>query len=148
MKARQGGFTLIELLVVIAIISILSAVVLASLNSARKKGSDAAIQSNLDTIRTQAELYYGGVGGNKYGANAALESSCTATDNMFNDSNIRRAAAAAVATSGSVTCNVSALGTQYAVSAQLVSSSNYWCVDSTSVGKTESSALGTATVCP
>lgn len=52
------GFTLIELLVVIAIIGILSSVVLASLNTARAKGADAAIKSNIDSARAQAELYY------------------------------------------------------------------------------------------
>ena len=52
------GFTLIELLVVIAIIGILASVVLASLNSARDKGSTAAIKSNLNNIRAQAELVY------------------------------------------------------------------------------------------
>ncbi len=52
------GFTLIELLVVIAIIGILSSVVLASLNTARNKGTDAAIKSNLANARAQAELFY------------------------------------------------------------------------------------------
>lgn len=54
----RKGFTLIELLVVIAIIGILSSVVLASLNSARSKGTDAAIKSNLANARAQAEIYY------------------------------------------------------------------------------------------
>lgn len=52
------GFTLIELLVVIAIIGILASVVLASLNTARDKGTDAAVKSNLNNMRAQAELYY------------------------------------------------------------------------------------------
>ncbi|MBK5215801.1 MAG: type II secretion system protein, partial [Candidatus Pacebacteria bacterium] len=56
--SNQSGFTLIELLVVIAIIGILSSVVLASLNSARKKGQIAATKSNLKNIIPQAELTY------------------------------------------------------------------------------------------
>lgn len=54
------GFTLIELLVVIAIIGILSSVVLASLNTARSKGSDAGMKSNLANMRAQAELFASG----------------------------------------------------------------------------------------
>ena len=57
-KRLNKGFTLIELLVVIAIIGILSSVVLASLNTARSKGADAAVKSNLNNIRAQAELAY------------------------------------------------------------------------------------------
>ena len=52
------GFTLIELLVVIAIIGILSAVVLASLNTARSKGNDAARISDVKSLETAMELYY------------------------------------------------------------------------------------------
>ena len=58
--SSKKGFTLIELLVVIAIIGILSAVVLASLNSARNKGADVSIKSTLANSRAQAELYYDG----------------------------------------------------------------------------------------
>ncbi len=57
-KTFSRGFTLIELLVVIAIIGILASVVLASLNSARDKGEDASIKSNLNNARAQAALYY------------------------------------------------------------------------------------------
>ncbi len=56
-KAKKG-FTLIELLVVIAIIGILSAVVIASLNSAREKGKVAMIKSTLKNMQSQAELTY------------------------------------------------------------------------------------------
>ena len=55
-KSGCGGFTLIELLVVIAIIGILSAVVIASLNSAREKGKVATIKSTLKQLYNQAAL--------------------------------------------------------------------------------------------
>ena len=63
MRHTSRGFTLIELLVVIAIIGILSSVVLASLNTARSKGNDAAVRSNLANARAQAELFYDDNGG-------------------------------------------------------------------------------------
>jgi len=54
----KKGFTLIELLIVIAIIGILSSVVLASLNSARGKASNAAVKSAMSSLRNQAEIFY------------------------------------------------------------------------------------------
>ena len=142
---RFRGFTLIELLVVIAIIGILSAVVLASLNTARSKGNDAAIQSDLSTIHTQAEIYYGGTGNNSYGT--AGTSCASGGGNLFDDTTIIQAITALGNLSGAVACNNSA--TAYAVSAQLTSdTSTYWCIDSTGFAGKRSSVLGTATVCP
>lgn len=58
MKKTKTGFTLIELLVVIAIIGILSSVVLASLNNARRKSRDARRMADLQQIKLAAELYF------------------------------------------------------------------------------------------
>ena len=56
-KATERGFTLIELLVVIAIIGLLSSVVLASLNTARKKGRDARRLADIAQLQVALELY-------------------------------------------------------------------------------------------
>ncbi len=52
----SGGFTLIELLVVIAIISLLSSVILASLNGARVKARDAQRKTTLRQLANANEL--------------------------------------------------------------------------------------------
>ena len=56
--SKKKGFTLIELLIVVAIIGILATIVMVATGDARKKGKDAAIKSNLDTIRKQAAIWY------------------------------------------------------------------------------------------
>ena len=58
MPNGRQGFTLIELLVVIAIIGILSSVVLASLNSARKKSRDARRVADIKQVQLALELYF------------------------------------------------------------------------------------------
>ncbi|MDO8619992.1 MAG: type II secretion system protein [bacterium] len=55
-NATKKGFTLIELLVVIAIIGMLSSIVFASLNDARKKGRVAQMQGSMRSIQTAAVL--------------------------------------------------------------------------------------------
>lgn len=57
MKFKKA-FTLIELLVVIAIIGILASVVVVNVGSARKKAKNSAIISQLESLKTQAALYY------------------------------------------------------------------------------------------
>ena len=80
-KKMKKGFTLIELLVVIAIIGILSSVVLASLNTARDKGSNAAVKANLSNARAQAELYYDDHS-NSYEVTDGVDSVCITSDGI------------------------------------------------------------------
>jgi len=155
----KRGFTLIELLVVIAIIGLLSSVVLASLNTARGKGSDAAIKAALNNARAQSELFYDigltytgvcaipGVGGVSIGSildNAAKKLSATTA--VGNDQIIAINAAGGV---NSAICNDQAGGWLAAVSLKGVPGS-YWCVDSTGQSKQSSAAItpGTTVVCP
>ncbi|MCK5059632.1 MAG: type II secretion system protein [Candidatus Pacebacteria bacterium] len=144
MLKKNKGFTLIELLVVIAIIGILSSVVLASLNTARVKGSDAAIKANLSSIRAQAEILYDTHGA--YGVDSTptvfAEGVCAATaDTLFADSTISQQITAAgnASTGGGIgvgRCVVTTSGAAWAVSVPLKSvSTNAWCVDSGGASK-------------
>ncbi len=150
---RSRGFTLIELLVVIAIIGVLSAVVLASLSTARSKGQDAAVQSDLATVQTQAEIFYGRANGNDYGTPQAWVAAggCAATaGTMFADTNIAAALSAADAANGGGLIGCASTATTYVVAAALVSSTAYHCVDSTGVAKTVTAAFPAAAIaaCP
>lgn len=137
MKRFNQGFTLIELLVVIAIIGILSSVVLASLNTARNKGADAAIKSNLANARAEAEIFYDS-NSSSYSGVCASSGTNIIGDNL---------AAVAAITGGtyavSNTANVSATvpvchdaaGGWAAASATKTGTPAAWCVDSTGVSQ-------------
>jgi prepilin-type N-terminal cleavage/methylation domain-containing protein len=58
MITKNKGFSLIELLVVIAIIAVLTQVVIANMNDARKKSRDAKRISDVAQLQLALELYF------------------------------------------------------------------------------------------
>jgi len=123
-QTNTRGFTLIELLVVIAIIGILASVVLASLNTARDKGTNASYRSSANNMRAQAELYYDDNGRTYTG--------------LCSDANI-----AEVMTDTGMSCAASA--TAYAMAVDLIGADagDNYCVDSTGTSGDYNVADGT-----
>ncbi|MBI4225178.1 MAG: prepilin-type N-terminal cleavage/methylation domain-containing protein [Candidatus Sungbacteria bacterium] len=70
-RSKNGGFTLIELLVVIAIIGVLASIVLASLNTARKKSRDTRRVADMNQGKLALELFYDS--NRRYPSTAAAE---------------------------------------------------------------------------
>ena len=148
----QKGFTLIELLVVIAIIGLLSAVVLASLNTARSKSADAAAKTALAGAHSQAELFYDS-NLNSYSGSAAAQDVCESTGLVSGVRGVYQqvlSAAKAVggntatvaidgaggvisATATNAACHSVAAG--WAAEVMLKNGTDFYCVDSTGSSK-------------
>lgn len=75
-KNMRGGFTLIELLVVISIISLLSTVVLASVNTARIKADDAQRNQIVEEYIKALTLVYDKAGTGQYPATGDTSYRC------------------------------------------------------------------------
>jgi len=138
LKLNKKGFTLIELLVVIAIIGILASIVLVSLNSARQKGYDTQIKSDIAQIRNGMEMCYDTNGGTYVGCTTAAALGITA---------LTPPACSGDASYIGTTIGVTA--SAYAIHADLCAGTFDWCVDSTGKAKATAAAVAdNATVCP
>ena len=151
---KNKGFTLIELLVVIAIIGILASVVLASLSSARDKGKDAAVKSQLASMKAQAELWF------STHEDVGYEGVCT--DGTEGINKLLNAAANSSATAASTTPVIDATGVEGDGLTTIVcndtlegwsaavplSSGKLYCSDNTGLSKEVSTNIGTTIVCP
>jgi hypothetical protein len=99
-----------------------------NLEGAQMKGKDAAVKSNINSIRASAELYYDS--NNSYGKTFSLGSCKKTAGTLFSDSYVSKALDAATENNiSSATCVANPTG--YAVSVPLPSDKTYsWCVDS------------------
>lgn len=148
-SAGMLGFTLIELLVVIAIIGILASLVLTSLASARNKGRDTRVISDVNQVRSQIESEASVQGPYYSGA-----SYCVTALSTINSSsgNCKTLASDAAGQGGAINVVTSALSgtnfSSFAVYGKLVTdATKYFCVDST--GKVNPLAAANTTVaCP
>jgi uncharacterized RDD family membrane protein YckC/type II secretory pathway pseudopilin PulG len=116
----------------IAIIGILASVVLASLNSARDKGQDAAIKATLNNVSAQAELYYDD-NLNSYEGLCYDRQTTLLLDQTFGDNDVEYVCSDSVSA--------------YAITGPL-NEEGYYCVDSAGTAKVVDYGLSTQTSCP
>lgn len=111
----------------IAVIGILSSVVLASLNSARGKGSDAAAESGMSNFQAQAAIYYDGTGQQSYASDTSV-GDCNAPNSVFTDPQSSTIIQTITQNVASISCDASP--STYAILVTLKGAGTTWCVDS------------------
>lgn len=124
-RRTEKGFTLIELLVVISIISLLSGVVLSSMNSARTKSNDNGAKAQMKQFAIQAEVYRDS--NLNFGQSVTL-----CTNGVFGDSKsieIRANIQAQADPSAVFVCNTDTTGTKWALSISALKGGGSWCID-------------------
>ncbi len=77
MKHLHRGFTLVELLIVVIILAILAAIVIPQFSSSTVDAQEAALDANLNTMRSAIELYQAQHGGRYPGADTAVAAACS-----------------------------------------------------------------------
>jgi len=150
-KIINRGFTLIELLVVIAIIGILASIVLVSLNSARQKGKDTRIISDVKEIQTQIETEASSGGLYQTGATLCVAANVAAVGGDITPNassvNCNQLSSDATANGGSTKIRTDTAAPTtgfkaYAVYSALNSAGTSFCVDSTGKVGTTPAANG------
>jgi len=148
---RFSGFTLIELMVVVSIVSLLSSVVLASLNTARTRAADAVIKEDFSSIRSTAEIMYENLGLSYSNAGWIATTNCVGdntSDTILQDLTIQNAikhAGSLGSTINNVTCVI--LAGSYKIAAKL-KGPGYWCIDNTGAARSIASVPGLSLSCP
>lgn len=132
----KRGFTVIELLIVVGIIAILATLLIASLTSAKQKAQDKAIVANMLTIRSQAQLYYDGAGGQSYGPVQSYPVSNDCTLGLYSaDSVIAQTIAKLKQDRGTDLVACFSTPTTYAIVTKLNFVNGYFCLDSVNTGR-------------
>ena len=137
-SASKRGFTLLELLVVLVIMGLLASIVFTFIARARQSGGDAGVKSNLNTVRTQMELYHTLNG--SFGSAAFVAATCPAynaggTNAFASDKKVNDAIAQATLNGGGINRCESTTSTWAVAVGLKTDTAASWCIDSRNVGR-------------
>ena len=132
---------MIELLVVVAIVGVLASITLGYLGSAKLKGSDTGVKSNLATMRSVAEIFfldnfnsYLPVGGSTFSIAPCPTYNASGTNMLSKDKVIANAIAEATFRGNGNSCYNSDTTWAVAVGLKLIPNTS-WCVDVTGIAR-------------